>query len=297
MRRFLSWVGLIFCLIGLLFSSAIVAHLVISPPRGPVAIVAVVVMIISAILLLPPILGVCALLRPVGLLGATSDRKKSKRSISEEKVVRTADLVGPIDQPRRNFGEGFQPAPQQTSPTSDVKKARRSYAALITVGAIATGVGAAIGIPFVVQFGLLAIVMGTVSLFRGRRKPGDTANPLFIKRRAVRYLVALVLLGVSVFFQILAVGAPYDVTPANRLAAVAYTSPPGCDTAQVQKYIRLPTTCVTRSNTISNSAAIGLRKHHNNDFWIRIGNDAVDAQCAWRDCIVRYVGKNKFYQR
>lgn len=81
MRRFLSWVGLIFCLIGLLFSIAIVVGLVGFPYRGPVVIIAILVMIVSAILLLPPILGICALLRPAGLLGADEGRKASSRPL------------------------------------------------------------------------------------------------------------------------------------------------------------------------------------------------------------------------
>jgi hypothetical protein len=102
MWRFLSWVGLIFCLIALLIYSIILARFVSSPPPGPGAIGAVIVMLLAGIMLIPPIVGVCALLRPAGLFGAGS--KTSKRGISEEKAARTTDFVRPTDEPPLNFG-------------------------------------------------------------------------------------------------------------------------------------------------------------------------------------------------
>jgi hypothetical protein len=121
MVRFLSWVGLFFCGIALLFSSAIMVRVAFAPHPGHPVIFVIILMIVSAVFLLPPILGICALLRPAGLLGANAGGETSKRSFSEDKATRTADLGGALE-----------PAQRQATPAKSLNKARSSTMSMPT---------------------------------------------------------------------------------------------------------------------------------------------------------------------
>jgi hypothetical protein len=89
-----------------------------------------------------------------------------------------------------------------------------------------------------------------------------------------------------------------DKYPQRLYAAANYIAPHGCDVSNPRPFTNIPLECDSESNRIDNFAELGFSKIHRGDDWIRIGNSALDVNCAlFATCHVWRVLPNKFYQK
>ena len=119
-----------------------------------------------------------------------------------------------------------------------------------------------------------------------------------LRSTRMRWLIAAFFAWVALLIglEIGAMRTPFDVSPQRHYRMPKYIAPIGCTEIKVSKRAIIPRTCASGDNIIGNSYSLGFRTHHRNDNWIRIGNDAIDAQCRFVDCLVIYVAGDKFYQ-